>query len=186
MGISSSFIQLWLKKKSKKIGYLDTQTLIIILLIRCCLRWKPRLRKLVKALVSLLLLLKGKSRGQTRSRKLRDSGPAKCSWFPRLFPTCGTGKLGLGMAACITGCALQEATQFSGALQNFRGVGRRQVRSEDPGLYKWNYHWAGLTNPTVLGCQLPRKTESQHLVSVGICGALPTKPGNLGESNRAI
>lgn len=40
--------------------------------------------------------------------------------------------------------ALGEAPQFSGTLHVLRGVGRREMRSEDPGFCKWDSHHAGI------------------------------------------
>lgn len=63
------------------------------------------------------------------------------------------------------GCALGEAPQFPGTLHIFRRVGRRPMRSEDPGFYKWDYHHAGIRKLLFLDANCPRRLKPTTSVS---------------------
>lgn len=74
------------------------------------------------------------------------------------------------------GCALGQASQFSRTVHIFRGVGRRQMRSEDPVFCKWDYHHISKSNLLFLDVSCPRRLNP----SIGVSWSPWSTPSPVG------
>lgn len=111
---------------------------------------------LVKALAQFYFCCSGARAGTMNDTSSRRPRASKMLMVPSLW-----ARHGARHGWMRHGCALGEASQFSGTLHNLEELGEDKRGQKTLGsisriICKWH------KKPTVLGCQLLKKTESQH------------------------